>query len=351
MILGGDVGGTKTHLALFEPAAGGSLGRRVREETFVSADFPDLAALVGRFLGGGAPAPSPSVTAACFGVPGPVAGDRLVEPLPNLLHWGAIDGTRPLPLPGGGELAPFGLLNDLTATALGIPALAPGELETLYPGEPGEPAAAGNQVLIAAGTGLGMAFLPWTGNGHTVVASEGGHVDFAPRDEQETGLLLHLRRALRKPGQEELRRVSVERVVSGPGMLHIYGFLTGGNRRLGHPRVEEALAAGEDAVPPIVDAGLDGSCAVCRQTLEQFVSLYGAAAGNMALLGTASGGLFLGGGISPRILPLLRSEIFLSAFFDKGRLEDYLRRIPVRVILNPATALLGAARCAAARLS
>lgn len=343
MILAGDVGGTKTRLGLFEIAEGGGLGRLVRDETLPSAEFPDLAALVGRFLGGDAG----SVRAAGFGVPGPVAGDRLVEPLPNLMHWGEIDGTEPLPLPGGGDLPPFALLNDLTATAQGLAALAEGELATLHPGVP---EAAGNQVLIAAGTGLGMAFLPWLDGRRATVASEGGHVDFAPRDELEAALLHYLRRALRKPGREELRRVSVERVVSGPGLLHIYHFLTERHGRPGAAQVEAALAAGEDPVPLISEAALSGSCTICRQTLETFVSLYGAAAGNLALLGTATGGVFLGGGISPKILPLLKSEIFLSSFFDKGRLEGYLRRIPVRVILNPGAALLGAARAAAARL-
>lgn len=346
MILGGDVGGTKTRLGLFEVAAGGGVGSLVREETLPSAEFADFASLLGRFLGGDARA----VRAACFGVPGPVAGDRLVEPLPNLLFWGTIDGTRPLPLPGGGELPSFGLLNDLAATAEGLPALTERELATLHPGEP-ESSSPGNQVLIAAGTGLGMAFLPWIDGRRAAVASEGGHVDFAPRDEQEAALLHYLRRALRKPGDEELRRVSVERVVSGPGLLHIYRFLCERHGRPGAPQVEEAIAAGEDPVPLISEAALSGTCTICRQSLETFVSLYGAAAGNLALLGTAAGGVFLGGGISPKILPLLKSETFLDAFFDKGRLEGYLRRIPVRVILNSGTALLGAARAAAARLA
>jgi glucokinase len=348
VILAGDVGGTKTHLALFEVDAAG-VPRRGREETFRSADFPDLATLVARFLAAGGEGEARAVRSAAFGVPGPVAGDRLVAPLPNLEPWGRIDGTAPLPLPGlGVDLPPFGLLNDLVATALGIPLLAPEEVVTLHPGEA---EAVGNQVLLAPGTGLGMAFLPWLDGSRHVVPSEGGHMDFSPRNEEEAGLLFHLRRALRRPGEDELRRVSVERVVSGPGLLHIYQFLTGGAGRLASPEVEEALAAGHDPVPVISEQGIDGSCPSCRQAVDLLASLYGAVAGNLALIGTAAGGVYLGGGVTPKILPRLEAGGFLAAFFDKGRLEGYLRRIPVRVVLNSGTALLGAARFAARRLA
>lgn len=368
MILAGDVGGTKTNLGLFATEPAGL--RLLRLASYHSAAFPGLEAVVRVFLaagrsGGGASrrraeeigappawraeeiaAPPPSraedCRAACFGVAGPVIDNRTSTPN---LAW-KIDGRR---LAAELGLPAVVLINDLVATAAGIPLLQPGELAILQAGARSARRAggrSGNRVLIAAGTGLGMALLPEIGGVKVVVASEGGHADYSPRGSEECELLAYLRRrfaAGRRPGH-----VSVERVVSGPGLWSIYEFLRDTGTVAESPRVRAALAKADDPSRVVSEAGLGGDCPLCSRALDLFVAAYGAAAGNLALLGTATGGVFVGGGIAPKILPRLADGAFVRAFADKGRFARYLRRIPVHVILNEHTAILGAARSAAA---
>ncbi len=328
MILGGDVGGTKTNLGLFE--ADGGVPRLVRTATFGSEDFPGLAPMLAEFLAGEAK----SIRTACFGVAGPVLDNRTQTPN---LAWD-VDGPRVAAETG---LPSVFLINDLVATAEGLPLLTGDQLATLHPGDP---VSAGNRVLIAAGTGLGMSLLPRVGGAWLPVASEGGHADFAPRDEEEAGLLFFLRRRLEG-------RVSVERVVSGPGLYNIYEYLREEGRVPGSAEVRQALERGDDPVPVIGEAGLAERCGLCARALDLFAAAYGAAAGNLALVGTATGGVYLGGGIAPKILPKLQEGGFVRAFLDKGRFAGYVERVPVRVILNDKTAMLGAARCALAALA
>ncbi len=325
MILAGDVGGTKTNLGLFEREGDGL--RLIRSDKLHSPDFPGLSAAIHAFLDAG-PVGGP-LEAACFGIPGPVIENRASTPN---LAW-VVDGAL---VAADVQVPAVALINDLVATAEGIPLLGPEELATLQEGSP-EPE--GNRVLIAAGTGLGMAMLPRVGDRWAPIASEGGHADYPPRTEDEIDLLRYLR--------ERFGRVSAERVVSGPGLFHVYNFLRDARRMPETPRVREALGRGEEPAKIIGEAalatGADG-CELCSRALDLFVAVYGALAGNLALLGTATGGVYLGGGIAPKILPRLAGGLFLQAFTAKGRFVPYLEKLPVRVILNDRAALLGAAR-------
>ena len=328
MILAGDVGGTKTNVGLFE--ADGRIPRLVRSARLRSPGYPSLAALLADFLAQGPPV---AVEAACFGVPGPVQENRAVTPN---LAW-EIDGDR-----AARELGISGLLliNDLVATAEGIPLLGDEETALLHAGAPEASGAAGNRALLAAGTGLGMALLPRVGDRWVPVPSEGGHADFAPRNEEEIGLLRHLR--------ERFGRVSIERVLSGPGLAGIYGYLRDLQGVAETPWVREALARGDDPAQVIGESGLaaPGSlqrCEIAARALEIFIQVYGATAGNLALTGTATGGVWLGGGIAPKILPRLQDGLFVQTFVAKGRFVPFLERIPVRVILDDTVAMRGAA--------
>jgi glucokinase len=364
VILAGDVGGTKANLGLFEMSGEGPL-KLLAAASFASSAFAGLAAVVEAFLRQASPVVGtgggrPEVTAAYFGVAGPVIDNRTSTPN---LAW-EIDGGE---LARGLGLPAVLLINDLVATAEGIPLLADDELAALQVGDSRQPQAgvetrpgreasgpvAGNQVLIAAGTGLGMALLPVAGGVRVTVPSEGGHADYAPRDADEAALLLYLRRRFGE-------HVSVERVVSGPGLVVIYEHLRDAGYASESPAVSAALAAAaspaadrgaEAAGEParvIAEAALAGADPLCGRALDMFISAYGAAAGNLALTGTAVGGVYIGGGIAPKILPRLAGGSFIRAFLDKGRFEAYLLRIPVRVLLNDRTAMLGAARRAAA---
>ncbi len=332
MILAGDIGGTKTNIGLFEVQEGRP--HLVRAETYVSEEHAGLAALVSAFL---AEHPEARIEAACFGVPGAVLDNRAVTPN---LSWD-VDGDRVAAETGIPRVV---LINDLVATAEGIPLLEEDELATLQTGVPDAPGREGNRALIAAGTGLGTALLPRIGDRWVPVPSEGGHADFAPRNEDEIGLLRSLR--------ERFGRVSVERVISGPGLFNIYSFLRDTQHVQGNPRVQQALAEGEDPARVIGEAALaadpEARCGLCSRALEIFVAVYGATAGNLALLGTATGGVYVGGGIAPKILARLQDGLFVQTFVAKGRYTPYLERVPVRVILNDRAALLGAARRAAA---
>lgn len=337
VILAGDVGGTKTNLGLFAESPAGL--RPVATATFVSARYAGLAAVAREFLGQPAVrealAAAAVPAAACFGIAGPVDANRTRTPN---LAW-EIDGDAVAAELG---LPAVRLVNDLYATAEGIPLLTGERLHSLQEGAAPGPAPA-NQALIAAGTGLGMALMPVGERGRRITApSEGGHADYAPRDEDETALLLYLRRRFGE-------HVSTERVVSGRGLQAIYDFLRDSGYAAESPALRAALEAGAgDPSQAISEAGLAGTDALASRALDMFTAAYGAAAGNLALVGTATGGVYIGGGIAPKILAKLTGGLFLRAFLDKGRFASYLERVPVRVILDDRTALLGAARCAAA---
>ncbi|GAB1233115.1 glucokinase [Ferrigenium sp. UT5] len=321
MFLTGDIGGTKTRLALAEVD-----GTRVeirREQSFASQQYPTFDALLGEFLGD-----TGAVRAAAFGVAGPVNG-RVAQAtnLPWRLEADALQ-TR-------FGFARCHLLNDLEATAWGIPALGDADLLTLQAGTPG---AQGNQAVIAAGTGLGEAGLYWDGQRHHPFASEGGHATFAPRNALEVALLQHL--------QQQREHVSWERVVSGMALPDLYSFL----RQHRHAPLPDWLAQdvpGANAAAAISTAALQQRDPLCVETLDWFVALYGAEAGNLALKTMSRGGLFIGGGIAPKILPLLQTGGFLAAFNDKGRMRPLLQAMPVKVILNDRAALYGPALFAA----
>ncbi len=337
LLLAGDIGGTNTRLAAYElgegQLAGGGLTptpqvlRPVAEETFPSAAQASLDAIVQVFVA----THSLRVEHAGFGVAGPVVHGRAqVTNLP----W-VVDSTNLARTLG---VASVSLINDLEAIAYGIPALAAEDFLVLNAGAPD---ATGNAAVIAAGTGLGVAGLYWDGVIHRPIASEGGHIDFGPADALQAELLQHLQR--RWP------HVSYERVVSGPGLVNLYEFLRDTGRGTEQPAVAAALGRGDPAAA-ITSAALAGTCALCQQALELFVAIYGAAAGNVALAFKATAGLYIGGGIAPKIRPALEQRsTFVDAFLAKGRLEDLLHGIPVRVIMNDRAGLLGAARCAALR--
>jgi len=325
MILAGDVGGTKTLLGLFGRAAGKL--KPLREESFPSQDYPSLGTMTAEFLHRG----KQKVDRFAVGVAGPVVNGR--SQVVNL-RW-PVDASK---LAAELGLAQVQVLNDLEATAWGIPELAPRKLISLTPGLRPRP---GNAALIAAGTGLGMSHLVRDGERFLPQASEGGHQAFSPRNELEIDLLRFM--------LERYDRVSVERVVAGPGFSEIYRFLIASGRGRETKKMKKRLAEAEDANAAITDAALTREDATASRTLDLFVSMFGAVAGDLALITKATGGFFVGGGIAPKILPRIREGEFLRAFRDKGRLSPLLEKIPVRVILEPRTALIGAAACAAAQ--
>lgn len=317
MILAGDIGGTKAQLALFAPGA--DARSPAVEERLPTQGSPSLDALVRRFLDAHGARPSRAV----FGIAGPVANNACIT---TNLPW-HVDGEAM-----GRELGfPVTLLNDLEATAWGLPTLGPSDLLTLQAGEP----VPGNRALIAAGTGLGEAFLIWDGTSWHPSPSEGGHTDFGPRDALEDELLHWLR--------GKYGRVSYERILSGPGLADLYRFFRATRR--GEEPAPIALRFDHADVPAAVvtETALDGSCERARLALERFVEIYGAEAGNLALKALALGGVYVGGGIAPRMLPALERGGFVRGFFEKGRLSPLLAKIPVQVVLDSRTAVWGAA--------
>ncbi|MBI5429347.1 MAG: glucokinase [Nitrosomonadales bacterium] len=320
-VIAGDIGGTKTRLAIVEVS-----GTRVRIEheiEYRSGDFVAFEALLADFL-----KDSPAPDCAAFGIAGPVRGRAVrATNLPWLIEADALQQR-------------FGfrvctLLNDLEATACGLPALGADELLTL---QPGADDALGNGAIIAAGTGLGEAGLYWDGQRHHPYATEGGHASFSPQDELEFALLRHL--------QARYGHVSWERVVSGMGLADLHDFLRVYRKAPLPQRLAEEMKTG-DAGAAISRAALAGSDDICVETLDRFVRLYGAEAGNLALKTMSSGGLYVGGGIAPKILPLMQSGSFVEAFLGKGRMRPLLEAMPVRVILDDHVALYGPALCAA----
>jgi glucokinase len=322
MILAGDVGGTNTRLAVFDDK-GGRL-TPTAEATFPSREHESLEAVLRKFT---AAHPLP-IDRACFGVAGPVRNGRCDA---TNLAW-VVDARLVARELG---LQAVGLINDLEANAWGIGVLDRDDLVVLNAGAPD---AVGNQAIISAGTGLGEAGLTWDGKQHRPFATEGGHSDFAPRNHLEMELLDHL--------LKQFQRVSYERVVSGPGLLNIYRFLRDTGRGEEPAWLAEQLRR-QDPGAVISQAAMSGKSELCVLALDLFVSLYGAEAGNLALKVLATGGIYLGGGIAPKIIRKLQDPTFLNAFTAKGRMQPLLQATPVRVILNDKTALLGAARHAA----
>jgi glucokinase len=321
MLLAGDIGGTKTNLALFSPEAGPRAP--LVETTLPSARYPSLEALVSEFLDSA----NLEAERASFGVAGPVVEGRArITNLP----WEMNEQQLRTVL----GLSSVRLLNDLAAIAHAVPWLDQDDLATL---NQGQAAPGGTIAVIAPGTGLGEAFLTWDGSRYRAFASEGGHADFAPSNPFEVELLTYL--------QRRFDHVSYERVCSGRGLPNIYAFLKESGYAQEPLWLADRLGASDDPTPVIVNAALDREepCEICAATLNAFVSILATESGNMALKMLATGGVYLGGGIPPRILSALKDERFMRAFRRKGRMTDLMERVPVHVILNPKVALLGAA--------
>lgn len=322
-VLAGDIGGTKTLLGLFR-FEGGTL-TLVREKHYPTRDFKTLEEVAKDFLGRAV-----SIAAACFGVPGPIIGG--VSHATNV-HWTMEEHAlaHALGVPGAR------LINDLEATAYGMLTLGENEVTALQPGDSAPPRAP--IAVIAAGTGLGEAGLvPLSDGRWRSVATEGGHADFAPRGREQIELLEYL--------SSEFGHVSFERVLSGPGLVNIYRFLKARGGAAEPAWLANQFAAATDPAAVISEAALAGRDPRCVAALGMFVDIYGAEAANLALKYMALGGVYLGGGIAPKILAALTTGRFTRAFLAKGRLDKVLLRIPVRVSLNAAAALAGAARCA-----
>jgi glucokinase len=322
LLLAGDVGGTKTMLALVN---GG--GEVLAEMTFASRDHAAPDDVMRAFLG----RVSTPVDGVCLSVAGPVIDGR--ASITNL-PW-VLDEDRLAASLGTG---PVRLINDLQATAYALSSLRPDQLCTLHPGTP-EPS--GTRAVIAVGTGLGEGALLSDGDGReAALPSEGGHTDFAPRDATQRGLLAWL--------QRQYEHVSYERVCSGHGIPNLYHYLRARTGIAEPAWLTAALAAADDPTPVIADAGLRGACPVSRRTLSLFAAILGAEAGNLALRTLATGGVFVGGGIPPKLRPVLRGRAFREGYLRKGVMSDVVARFPVHLILEPRAALLGAARYAAA---
>ena len=322
-VLGGDIGGTKTRLALFEPR--GSRLVLIRENYYPSKQFDSLSAIIETFLA----SDSHTFERACFGIAGPVR-NGICET--TNFPWKI--NARDLSVKLGGKAV--SLLNDLEANACGIAELTAGDFAVI---QAGNSQAEGNAAVISAGTGLGEAGLYWDGARHRPFASEGGHCDFSPVQEIDLALLQYL--------SKRHGHVSWERVLSGIGLVNIHAFLCE-YRKLPAPAwfEEEAKRTG-DRGRVVTEGALSGKCPVCVEAIDLLVRFYGAKAGNLALTLMATGGIYLGGGIAPRIFSKLQSPVFLKAFLEKGRMQKILERIPVKVILNDRTALLGAGHFAA----
>jgi len=323
IVLAGDVGGTNARLAIVE--VNGPDARIVRESRYASRDYPGLAPIVDRFCEEGA-ASHPD--RACFGVACPVVGYDCTAPnLPWTINARKLAAEIGIPRTW--------IVNDFVALGYGIQLSGPSDLAAL---QGGSPTPRGPIALIGAGTGLGQGFLIWEGDHYQVLPSEGGHGDYAPRGKLQTGLLQFLR--------QQFDRVSWERVLSGPGLVNAYRYL-----RASAVAPEQATVRAEmgeqDPAMVISRHALARTDCLSDRALDLFCEIFGAQAGNLALTVVATGGVYLSGGIAPRIVDRLKSGPFLTAFRDKGRMSELLSRIPVYVILNPSVALLGAAAFAA----
>ena len=323
LVLAGDIGGTKTHLALFSVH-----GEKLRSEslrTFASKRYSGLVPVLQEFITGD----GHKVEAACFGIAGPVVDGKVKTPnLPWMIDTAEL--RRAL------KLETVSLLNDLEAGPYGIFTLDNDEFCTLNEGTMRQ---SGNKALIAAGTGLGQAIMHDDGHHFHPLASEGGHGDFAPRNELEIELLRYL--------IGRFGHVSYERVISGPGLFNIYRFFKECRGMEEPPWLSERLSAADDASAVVSQTAMAGEAEICVKSLQLFVSIYGAEAGNLALRAKSVRGLYIGGGIAPKILAQLKDGAFMRAFVDKGRYTDLLAAVPVQVVLNDQAALRGAAYYAA----
>lgn len=350
MILAGDIGGTKTNLALYDWT--GERVEPVRLESFHSADYKSLEEILEEFVrppapptpleeleasqaedGGDRPAPPQpepvALGAACFGVAGPVIDNHCHT---TNLPW-VVDGPT---IAKRFDIPRVQLLNDLEATAYGVLMLRPDEVEVLNQGTP--PRKRQALALIAAGTGLGEAILFWDGKSYRPMPSEGGHTDFAPNNDNEIELLRYLR--------SQYLHVSYERVLSGPGLQAVYEYLR--DTKKNEPTwLAEKVKAGNPAAE-IAEAGLKGQAEIAKQALDLFASIYGAEAGNLALKALSLDGVYIGGGIAPKLIAKLKDGTFMKAFTNKGRYKRLLSNMPVKVVMNQHAALLGAASVAAA---
>jgi glucokinase len=324
MILAGDIGGTNARLAYFQPQNGRF--QLVSERVFPSRDHRGLGEIVTQFLDESGTRPE----AACFGIAGPVRNGRVeTSNLPWVIEQSVLANQI--------HLAATLLINDLEASAWGIGALGLEDLVTL---NPGAGSVAGNQAVVAPGTGLGEAGLFWDGSRHHVFACEGGHTDFAPRGELQIELLRFL--------VTKFGHVSYERILSGPGLVNVYEFLCASGCGRESAELSAAMEAGDRAAA-ISQAALSGKDSLAGKALELWIAVYGAETSNLGLKVMSTGGLFLAGGISPKILPRLKGSLFMESFLDKGRMRPLVEAMPVHVVTNEKAGLLGAARCAAVR--
>lgn len=320
MFLAGDIGGTKTHLALFDK----DLQHPIEDKKFPSKEFKSLTEIVDLFLKG-----KKQVKKACFGIAGPIQnGMCKATNLPWVITTD--DLAQVLHTPS------IALINDLEANAWGIRTLSEEDFVVLNKGKE-QPKS--HQALISAGTGLGEAGLFYDGKEHIPFACEGGHCDFAPTNDEEVLLWSYLRK--------KFDHVSFERVLSGPGFVNIYKFIV--ETKILEPSDPKAMKE-EFLAKTITEKALDKSCPACVKTLDWFISFYGAEAGNLALKFLSLGGLYIGGGIAPKIIERMKDSIFVKSFTNKGRFSDLLSSIPVKVVLNPLTALFGSAYYAKNRL-
>jgi len=324
MILAGDIGGTNARLAYFQPQNGRF--QLVSERVFPSREHGGLGEIVTQFLDESGTRPE----AACFGIAGPVRNGRVeTSNLPWVIEQAVLANQI--------HLAATLLINDLEASAWGIGALGTEDLVTL---NPGAGSVAGNQAVVAPGTGLGEAGLFWDGSRHHVFACEGGHTDFAPQGELQIELLRYL--------TKRFGHVSYERILSGPGLVNVYEFLCASGCGKESAELAAAMESGDPAAA-ISRAALSGNDSLASKALDLWIAVYGAEAANLALKIMSTGGLFLAGGISPKILPRLKASLFMEAFLDKGRMRALVEAMPVHVVTNEKAGLLGAARCAAVR--
>jgi len=324
MILAGDIGGTNARLAYFQPQNGRF--QLVSERVFPSRDHRGLGEIVKQFLDESGTRPE----AACFGIAGPVRNGRVeTSNLPWVIEQSVLANQI--------HLAATLLINDLEASAWGIGALGMEDLVTL---NPGAGSVAGNQAVVAPGTGLGEAGLFWDGSRHHVFACEGGHTDFAPHGELQIELLRFL--------ATKFGHVSYERILSGPGLVNVYEFLCASGCGKQSAELSAAMEGGDPAAA-ISQAALSGNDSLAGKALDLWIAVYGAETSNLGLKIMSTGGLFLAGGISPKILPRLSGTLFMEAFLDKGRMRPLVEAMPVHVVTNEKAGLLGAARCAAVR--
>lgn len=323
MILAGDIGGTKTYLGFF--TVEGARVRTIEISSFRTRDYSSLEELVLQFLKGKDP-----VRSACFGIPGPVVDNR-VEATNIPWKLNGYDVAR------AAGIRRVYLVNDLVATGFGLGVLSPDETLVLNEGTQSGP---GTSALVAAGTGLGECILYWNGSEHVVLPSEAGQSDFAPHDTLQIELLQWLRR--------KFPVVCLERVLSGPGFVNIYEFLRETGRGKELPSIAEEMRKGDPAAV-IASAAQSNECDLCRRAMDIFLSVYGSEAGNLALRVVALGGIYIGGGIASKLGNLFSNGIFMRSFLEKDRMQDFMPQIPVRVVMNDRTGLLGAAQYALAR--